>query len=149
MSFTDTVLQILSIEVNDRSVSGAGSEIEATNGHWASNRRLKVLAVGDKVTFNMNKDPATDLVNINISLGGSDFFPQLKEVPSEKVMTIQIYGQGLSLPATRAFREAVEGVGRGCYEDEPPACKPIVPFSFLCYYRSFVKIGRYWIRLVS
>ncbi|CAJ1408226.1 unnamed protein product [Effrenium voratum] len=46
----------------------------------------------------MEKDPVTQLADINISLGGSNFFPQLKEVTEETVMTSNIEGQGLSLP---------------------------------------------------
>ena len=56
------------------------------------------------MTFMMVKDPVTQLADINISLGGSNVFPQLKEVNTQtETMTIVIEGQGLSLPAARAF----------------------------------------------
>eukprot|EP00439_Symbiodinium_sp_Y106_P012060 s2756_g1.t2 len=89
VSFTDTKLAILKITVTPStgasySVEGAGSEIMARNG--------------DLVTFDMEKDPVTQLTDINVSLGGSTFFPQVTSVPSEFVMTTNIEGQGLSLP---------------------------------------------------
>ena len=38
---------------------------------------------GDTVTFEMEKDPVTSLVDINISLGGESYFPQTKESVTE------------------------------------------------------------------
>ena len=38
---------------------------------------------GDTVTFEMEKDPVTSLVDINISLGGESYFPQTKDSYTE------------------------------------------------------------------
>ena len=40
-------------------------------------------SLGDEVEFLMEKDPVTELYDLNISLGGYNFFPQAKTVDPE------------------------------------------------------------------
>jgi len=93
VSFTDTKLAVTAIKVTHADLStsevkGTGSDISVSNG--------------DTVTFEMEKDPVTSLVDINISLGGESYFPQTKESVTEAdttgTMVVKIQGQGLSLP---------------------------------------------------